>query len=178
LSGSTVSAGLNVLADRGLVERWHDGRSSYRLANYNPDKGWAMFPARGLYYNDTITAFDEFRLRLPAELEALKLYFLFASRRTRRTNLAFLSYEKIQTYSGVPRNSIKRALSLLSANSLVYVERLPSKVSDKGVANAYRLVHLDPRRHMGTAGRAMDTADTQSTPASDFASTSLPVEDA
>jgi DNA-binding transcriptional ArsR family regulator len=156
LSRAKLARGLDVLRAHALIEREPDGRSSYKLVGYNPAQGWAKFPARGLYRNGVITAFSEFRLRLPAELEAMKLYFLFASRRDRRSNLAKITYDTIEDYSGVPRNNVKRAVSLLAASGLVHVERVASLFSDYGVANAYRLAHLDSYRHMGTSGRAAE----------------------
>lgn len=157
MSRPKLSAGLCVLAERGLIEREPDGRSSYRLADYDPEGGWAKFPARGLYQQGTIAAFINFRLRLRAELEGLKLYFLFASRRDRTTNMAKITYDKIEGYSGLARNDIRRALTLLAANALVHIEHVPSTVSENGVASAYRLAHLDPYHHMGTSGRRADS---------------------
>jgi hypothetical protein len=159
LSRAKLSAGLNILSECKLIEREPLGRSSYRLANYNPAKGWAQFPAKGLYRGDTVEAFTSFKLRNPAEFDALKLYFLFASRRDRKTNMAKISYEKIEAYSGIDRNKIRRALSVLAANALVHIEMVPSKVSENGVAYAYRLAHLNTRRHMGTWGRGADEYD-------------------
>jgi hypothetical protein len=153
LSRSKLSAGLNILVERGQLERGTDGRSSFRLAEYDPKSGWAQFPAAGLYRDGIIYAFKHLHLRQPAELHALKLYFLFASRRDRRTNVAMITYEKIEDYSGVGHNGIRRALSWLAVQGLVHVERVPSSISDDGVANAYRLAHLETRRHMGTSGR-------------------------
>ncbi len=43
--------------------------------------GWAQFPASGLYHDGKITAFEGMHLRRREELDALKLYYLFASRR-------------------------------------------------------------------------------------------------
>jgi DNA-binding transcriptional ArsR family regulator len=159
LSRAKLSSGLGILAERGLIEREPEGRSTYLLANYNPEIGWAKFPAAGLYRHGTVAAFTEFRLRLPAELEALKLYFLFASRRNRYTNMANITYDTIEEYSGVARNNIKRALSVLAANGLVHVEHVSSGTYEDGIANAYRLAHLDTRHHMGTNGRGADPFD-------------------
>lgn len=155
LSRASVSAGLNQLYVHHIVERAPLGRSTYRLSNYDPEKGWAQFPARGLYMegSETVSAFSDFRLRSPTELDAMKLYFLFASRRDRRSNMAHITYETIEKYSAVPRNRIRRALSLLAAEGLVSIEHHPRADDDYGNANAYRLSHLHPRRHMGTTGR-------------------------
>lgn len=159
LSRAKISAGLDILATRGLLDRGRNGRSSYGLAGYDPDLGWAKFPAEGLYHFGVVAAFTGFHLRLRTELDALKLYFLFAARRDRRTNLAKIKYETIEDYSGVPRDCIRRALSLLAANGLVHVERVPSEVTDSGYASAYRLAHLDSYHHMGTTGRSDLFAD-------------------
>jgi DNA-binding transcriptional ArsR family regulator len=159
LSRAKLSSGLNILTERKIIEREPDGRSSYRLVGYDPTSGWAQFPAKGLYRNGTVAAFSEFRLRLPAELEALKLYFLFASRRSRNTNMAKISYEKIEEYSGVAHNNIRRAISLLGANGLIHIEHLSSGIHENGVANAYRLAHLNTRHHMGTWGRGADSVE-------------------
>lgn len=173
LSRAKLSAGLGVLTDLKLIERTPDGRGTYRLGGYNPTSGWAQFPAHGLYRNGTIMAFNVFRLRQVAELDALKLYFLFASRRDRRTNLAMISYEKIEEYSGVSRNNIRRALSLLSANSLVYVDYVASLRNEDGVANAYRLVHLNQHLHMGTNGRRMISEGGTDLKQSDFGASNV-----
>lgn len=157
LSRAKLSAGLQVLADRGIIERNVAGRSTFRLAGYNPHLGWAQFPAAGLYRDGTIFAFEHMRLRHRSELDALKLYYLFASRRDRASNVALISYDKIEDYSGVHRNSIRAALSWLAAQGLVHIDRVPSSANEDGVASAYRLAHLDTRRHMGTTGRSSVT---------------------
>lgn len=156
LSRAKLSNGLSILANHLIIDRHVGGRSNYGLIKYNSAEGWAKFPARGLYQNDVVTAFTEFRLRLRAELDALKLYFLFASRRDRRTNSAKITYQKIEEYSGVSRDHIRRALSVLTANGLVHVQTVASEAYESGIANSYRLAHLDSYTHMGTTGRTGD----------------------
>jgi hypothetical protein len=159
LSRAKVARALEVLSLHRLVARAPDGRSSYRVTNHDAQTGWAKFPARGLYLRGAVAAFMNFRLRQRSELDALKLYFLFASRRDRRTNMAKISYDKIEEYTGVSREHIKRGLTVLGANSLVHIEHVPSAINSEGVASAYRLVHLKPRQHMGTWGRGADAMD-------------------
>lgn len=142
LSRAKVSAGLKILIDRDLITSTVAGRSSYRLENYDPKAGWAMFPANGMYRNDVVEAFREFKLRRRVELDALKLYFLFAARRNNDTRVAQIGYEKIAEYTGVTANYIKPALSVLAANGLIHIEHAQSKESNVGVTNAYRLAHL------------------------------------
>lgn len=159
LSRSKLSNGLAVLEKLAVIERAPQGRSTYRLADFNPEKGWAKFPARRLYSDGRIIAFDDFKLRQPTELNALKLYFLFAAQRNRDTNAAKISYDTIEGYSGIGRSKIRSAISLLAAGGLVHVEHFRSDTNDHGVANGYRLIGLDPYLHMGTALRGKMDAD-------------------
>src|SRR5258708_1334876 len=47
LSRAKVSKGLTVLEQQGLIKRAGDaGQSIVQLADYNPDRGWAKFPAK------------------------------------------------------------------------------------------------------------------------------------
>lgn len=154
LSRAKVSNGLEILESHALIGREPEGRSTYRVSGYRPEESWAMFPARGLYRNDVIYAFSDFRLRRPAELDALKLFFLIASRRSRQTNTANITYRKIEELSGIATQHVKRGLTILGANGLVHVERMPSSLSEHGIYNAYRLAHVYPRQHRGTIGRA------------------------
>lgn len=159
ISRAKLSRALSVLQDRGIIERWRDGRSSFQLTGYDPTRGWCKLPARSLYVGPTVDAFRHFRLRVPTELNALKLYLLFAARRGRDTNMANISYDKITAYTGLRREQIRAATAMLAALSLAYVERVPSAVSEHGVANAYRLAGLEPHAHMGTIGRRLTAQD-------------------
>jgi DNA-binding transcriptional ArsR family regulator len=159
LSRSKVSNGLSVLQEHGVIEREPSGRSTLQLTSYNEAGGWSKLPARRLYGSSgVIIAFQDFTLRSRAELDAMKLYYLFARRRSTQTNMAHLSYDKIEEYSGIQRLRIKRALSLLATVGLVYLERIPSTLNERGTANAYRLAYLDSYNHMGTRGRDPDFA--------------------
>lgn len=153
LSRAKISAGLKILVERNLISGPVTGRSSYQLENYDPKSGWAMFPAHGLYRNDVVEAFREFKLRRRVELDALKLYYLFAARRNNETRMAQIGYEKIAEYSGVTANYIKPALSVLAANGLIHIEHAQSKESSVGMVNGYRLAHLPWRPSvLATAG--------------------------
>ncbi len=156
LSRSKLSNGLDVLEKLKVLERTPDGRSTYKLAHYNPTSGWAKFPAKSMYKAAEILSFRDLSLRRVVELDALKLFFLLVARRDRNTNLAKIGYGKISDYTGIERSRIKSALSLLASLSLMHVERVPSKLSVHGVASAYRIVGLDSYVHMGTRGRALD----------------------
>lgn len=162
ISRAKLSKGLNLLEGRDIIERWQDGRSSFQLNGYDPTKGWCKLPAKSLYSGSVIEAFRHLRLRNKVELNAIRLYLLFAARRGRDTNLANISHDRITDYTGIRRHDIKAATSLLASLSLAYIERTPSETNQYGVANAYRLAGVDTTKHMGTIGRR------QSAQGSDF----------
>lgn len=153
LSRAKVSAGLKVLIERSLIERG-SARSSFRLSGFETAEGWAKFPAARLYRDGAIVPFQNMTLRKRVELDALKLYYLFASRRDRGTGAALITFPTIEEYSGVSRNNIRAALSWLAAEVMVHIDHVPSRVGEGHIINAYRLVHLDSRQHMGTNWRA------------------------
>jgi len=155
LSRLKVSRALNVLQDRQLITRPADGgRSVVGLANYD-EVPWAKLPFRGMYEQGRIRAFDDFKLRKLIELDALKLFLLFAQRRDQGTNLANISYDRIEEYTGIARVRIKHAISFLVSHLLIHVEQIPSRQSEFGISHAYRLVGVDVHIHMGTRGRSM-----------------------
>jgi hypothetical protein len=76
LSRAKLSNGLDILNGIKVLEPGPERlRSTYRLANYDPQQGWAKFPAKSMYSGTGIVAFNDFRLRRVAELDALKLFF-------------------------------------------------------------------------------------------------------
>jgi hypothetical protein len=161
LSRAKLSNGLQVLDRLEILNPCPDGlRSTYQLNGYDRERGWAKFPAKGMYTGSSITAFMDFRLRRVAELDALKLFYLFIAHRDRNTNLANIGYDKIEEYTGVKRARIKTAISFLASLPLVHVEYLPSKTNPLGVSSAYRIVGVEPYKHMGTTGRTMDLLPT------------------
>lgn len=160
LSRAKLSNGLDVLKHIKVIERGPEAaRSTYRLVNYTPDQHWAKLPAKSMYSAARIASYADFQLRRAAELDALKLFFLFVARRGRDTNLANIGYDKIEDYTGIKRPRIKTAISFLASLSLIYVEHIPSKTNSQGVSNAYRIVGLDSHNHMGTRGRVMNEFD-------------------
>ena len=158
ISRTMISAGLAILESRGIVERG-DSRSTYFLVGGDQAGVWAKLPAKGMYVGGLVVGFRTFTLRNPAELNALKLYFLFAAMRDTDTNAAQISYDKIVDRTAIRREAIPSALSLLAANGLVRLESVLSESArtSRGEAVAfhrYRLAHLDSYHHAGTAGRA------------------------
>jgi hypothetical protein len=161
LSRAKVAGGLKVLEEKGILTRQRLGRSTFQLADYDPGAGWGKLPARKLYSEAAghVTFFAGLTLRKAAELHALKLYLLFVAMRDNKSNLAHISYDGIEDYTGIDRHRIKPGLSVLAANGIVHVEHVPAAGSDYGIANAYRVAHIEAYRHMGTMGRGLDATN-------------------
>lgn len=158
ISRAMVSAGLDILTARGIITRG-SRQSVYVLNDYTENANWGKFPAKKLYSGGALQAFRNFTLRNKAELDALKLYFLFVAMRDNDLNAAQISYDKIVERTGVRRESIAAGLSLLVVNNLIRVENAisTSAQTSRGEAvvfNRYRLTYLDSYVHAGTAGRA------------------------
>lgn len=157
MSRAMLSAGLKILERRAIVARAPDlGQSGFRLVDFNPFAGWGKLPKRYLYDDGRMPSFAEFTLRNANQLNGLKLYLLFVARRDRNTNQAHVTYDQIEHYTGIDRPRIRAALSVLTSQGLVHTDKLPSRISEHGVANAYRLAHVDGYIHAGTRGRAVD----------------------
>lgn len=149
ISRTKLAQGLNVLEATRLIKRVEGSQSTYDICGYDPSQGWAKLPCRLLYKEDVITAFRDFQLRKATELQALKIYLLLISRRNTETNLVNISYDKIMDYAGIPRQQIRPAINVLLYAGLVHIEKVKSWDRD-GLANAYRLAHVDSYKNPGT----------------------------
>jgi hypothetical protein len=160
VSRAKLAAGLSSLESRRLVEREPNGRSTFLLRDFGDGHVWAKLPAKPLYSDSGVRAFAKFTLRTRTELDALKLYLLFAARRDVKQNITMLSYPMIEEYSGVQHHNIKPALSLLIVQGLIIVDSRPSETNQYGIANGYRLASLQAYQHPGTTGRGFDNGIT------------------
>ena len=151
-SRTSIANGLSVLREFELIET-ADTQSEHALSMFDPTSGWGKFPWKALYRRDSISSFGEFSLRNRTELNALKLLYLFIAFRDNNSNVASIGYEKITERTGIERRHIRSALSFLSVNGLVYVEKV-AKEDDEGYStNTYRVCGIDPYIHGGTRGR-------------------------
>jgi len=146
-----ISKGLISLAGLNVIERV--GKSGFHLTDYDEFAGWAKFPLRGLYRTKHLTLFHNLTRRQSVELDALKLLFLIVARRDNNTNTANITYDQITKLSGIRKDRILAALSLLAANLVVMVEARPSSQSEFGIHNAYRIQGIDSHNHRGTTAR-------------------------
>ncbi len=116
LSRAKISRGLDVLVERELIAK-EVQQSVLSLSRLDTSvRGWGMLPAKGLYTTTgKISFFQPPHLRSRAELDALKLYLLFVSRRDINRNVVDLSYDKISDYfRHQPEKRSPTPLTLLS----------------------------------------------------------------
>ena len=143
ISRTKIADGLEILVERNLVRRGTNGRSTYELMNYGEGHKWAALPAKPLYNsNGIIPMFEDFYLRNPAELNALKIYLALAARRDVSKNITWITYDGIKKYTGVHLSQIRSALSLLIIHELIFVDHSERASNLPGSTNNYKLVHL------------------------------------
>jgi len=158
LSRAKISGGLKVLMALEVISSIGLGRNNvYKIVNFEAQGGWAKLPAKGLYSKDyrKIDAFHKLHLRSKNELNALKLYLTIIALRNDATNYAQVGYEKLTGYTGIHRNEIKSALSLLINLGLIQVDSAISEINQFATVNMYRPSHLEPYKHKGTTARKL-----------------------
>lgn len=119
------------------------------------ERNFRKVPARGLYDRDAkrLVIADYFKLRSKAELNALKLYYLFIVMRDESKNYASVAYSNIEKYTGVRESDVKKANSHLINAGLIHVDQVlaPEQTYRH---NAYRIIGIKPRIHAGTQNLA------------------------
>lgn len=153
LSRAKVARGLSILSDREIINRTNPNRSEVQLANFDAPS-WAKFPARPLYNpRGEIVFFHKLTLRGRVQLDLLKLWFLFCSRRNRNTNEVDITYDTIEYYSGIDRPRIADAISLGLHYQLIVVEKSFDIFTERA-SSSYRVRYIEPYKHAGTMPRA------------------------
>lgn len=161
LSRIKVAEGVALLVKYKLVSRMDaqylpGTRMRYQLNGVSDDLGWGKLPWRKLYTGGRMVAFQDFKLRKRAELDALKIYLIIIAFRDTASNSTKISFDKISEYTGIHRSYIKAALSILILHNLIQVDKHLNDDSDVRNHNVYRVRHVDPYRHAGTDANAFD----------------------
>jgi len=123
MSRALVASGIEKLKNVGLVVIHKKGRPNvYRLTGFNDLRGWAKLPKSYLYgskRHGQIQKIAEFSMRHRAHLNGLRIYLLLHAFRNGRS--AQLSYDKMTEYTGISRELIHPALSVLMDLQLISV---------------------------------------------------------
>jgi len=153
VSRAKIAEGLNILISMKLIEKIGINKTNiYKISNYKPDGGWAKLPAKSLYDKSMnhIIAFKQFKLRSKNELNALKLFLLLIALRNDDTNYANASYNTINLYTGISKNDIRSAISLLININFINVDKSNSDLKPDQTINLYRITGIDRYKHGGT----------------------------
>lgn len=123
LSRAKIAAGLHFLKELEMINVSRKGRmNQYLLRGITEYGNWAQLPQTHLLGPGGLP-FSKFQLRHRNELNALKLYLLLLAYRNTKTNFTALGYDKICDLSGLMKNDVPPALSLLINLDLVRVEQ-------------------------------------------------------
>jgi len=146
LSRSMVRTGIMRLLEPGLIKVLHEGqgrKNRYFVMNYSVG-AWGKLPYRriaGGGARKELQFLHELSCKNFADLNALKLYLLLSAHRDKRTGCARIGYSKIEEASGIWRENIRPAISMLLLYHLVRVEqeKIPGQYN---TPNSYRILGL------------------------------------
>ncbi|MFQ3171365.1 MAG: hypothetical protein ACI9DG_001399 [Oleispira sp.] len=149
VSRTLISKGKLILRQLDLISVEGAKPEKYTL-NYLYDDKWGKLPMNSLINKSyKIRAFDNFKQRKKIELNALKIYLLIIAFRNDKTNYASISYPRIEELSGVDRNDIRNATSLLCSENMINISRSPAETTYE-IHNKYYLQGISNRHHLGT----------------------------
>lgn len=145
LSRSMISHGISLLTELGILSISKEGRgrkNRYALADYGSDDKWAKLPKAKLSLKGVRQTLHQFSPRRRSDLDALKLYLLFAAFRNIKTDETMIGYDKITSYTGINPARIRRGISQLIEHELIVVSRDPIDEESVVKPNRYRLLGL------------------------------------
>ncbi|WP_186159525.1 hypothetical protein [Burkholderia gladioli] len=115
LSRKLVSNGLSVLVEKRMIERLGNARASDYALLGSANRQFAKLPGKALVSDggNSFRPLTHMRLRSRFELDALKLYYYYASIRDRNHVYSEAAYETIFEKTGVSERNIPVANALL-----------------------------------------------------------------
>lgn len=145
LSRAKISKGIRLLESLGALSVDRDGHTNrYDLIGLSQPGQWGQLPQSNLYVRATIQPFYKYQLRHKNELHALKIYLALLAYRNSTGNFSALSYSKITEVTGVHRNDIPKAISLLINDDLVHIRQRESNDAEES-HNLYYIRGLEIR---------------------------------
>lgn len=150
LSRALISSGLGLLREWNLIDTRMIGRRAvHRICHFH-DRNFMKIPCRYFYRSGTIISpLPNLSVRSQHTLNAMKLYFLIMGRRDIRNNHTVMAYPKLEFYSGVSKAKIKKALSVLVHENLIFVD-LGRRYAGDYRHNIYRVRGIDDYVNLGT----------------------------
>lgn len=132
ISKLSISRGLKILTSMGLIEiikkeSMNKNGNIYKIINYDLNTGgkvWCKIPYRKFIKGRKISnIFSKMNLRNKNSLHAMKLFFILLKYRSDKTGEIFISYEKIESKTGINRNNIKESITVLINQGLIYFQQ-------------------------------------------------------
>ncbi len=148
LSRAMIARGVSKLEAEKLIEVDRSLNTNlYSLTDFENGDGWGKLPKRHLFSGPGfgIRKLTQFSMRHRAHLNALKLYLLFIAFRDSKANAAKIAYDTIGEYTGIPKNHIHPAISVLIDLSLIDVDRSPPNSEKVNQSNLYYIRGLTTR---------------------------------
>lgn len=148
ISRPMIARGVRLLVVNQLIEikpQGRGGKSRYFLAAYASSYRWGKIPNRVWYGQPDETRIEvlhQLSNRRVSDLNALKLYLAFGAFINANSRYAMIGYEKIAEYTGVSRNMIRKAISVLIEYNLVNVDREKSSFNKRNHPNKYEIIGL------------------------------------
>lgn len=124
LSRPMVIRGLRKLQAWGLVDCKGGRPLIYHITDYETARYWTKLPRTHLYGAASAGRLERIALmpnRNATTLHGLQLYLYVASIRSRMTNEAKVTYERITAVLGIDRNQVSKAISVLVGHDLISV---------------------------------------------------------
>lgn len=146
LSRSMIRKGTLRLSDADIVTVAHDGKgrkNRYFVVNYAAG-AWGKLPYRriaGPGSSHELQLLHDLSCKNVVHLNAMKLYLLLSAHRDKVSQYAMIGYPKIEETTGVWREGIRRAVSILIEYGLVRVEQEKTP-GQHNTPNRYRLLGL------------------------------------
>jgi DNA-binding transcriptional ArsR family regulator len=143
LSRSMVVSGINRLIELGLIsaERQRGKTNTYTITLYDTTP-WGKIPFYNFLHERGPRLLCDFRPRGKLYLNALKIYLFLSVSVDRRTQLACRTYDKIEEKTGVRRNDIHRALSILIEFKMIKL-RIVANQTEEHLPNSYEICGIN-----------------------------------
>lgn len=147
LSRTLVVAGINMLEQIELIkiQRSRGRENYYQIGQYNKNP-WGKIPKQrftNTYKEIGGKVLHDFRARGKINLNALKIFLYLSVSVDRKTGCATRTYETIEIHTGVRRNDINVALSLLYEYKLIGVKRqADGETSKTNTPNSYYILGI------------------------------------
>jgi DNA-binding transcriptional ArsR family regulator len=146
LSRGMVAKGVALLRKTAVVTiDAAPGRTSrYRLIGYGPGDNYGRVPKSRLYRGPSANALKtlyDLSLRNEADVNAMKLYLFLCGSQDTASRMAMVNYDTISAKTGISRDKIRRALSVLYEHGLAH-SVLVDQPNGRAPATGYRIVGL------------------------------------